>query len=197
MGMFVRKVKHPMRQKHVVCWKRLDTLGLEYAEVRSAPVRLDGDLLYVDEEGPCAVSYHVDCDRMGLTTLATVRLRRGGLASARTLVRREDSTWTLDEHVLPCLAGLSDVDLSVTPSTNTLPIRRLKLAIGQRANVTAAWVKFPSLDVASLRQTYRRVAGHIYEYEAPDLDFRAELSVDDQGIVETYGGLWARLPVQM
>ena len=111
--------------KRVVGWRRLDTSGLEYAEVESAPSRLQGELVYLDEEGPCAVSYRVDCDDAGITTRVTVSSRRCGIASGRSLVRHHDGTWTVDEGVRPDLAGLCDIDLSVTPATNTLPIRRL------------------------------------------------------------------------
>jgi hypothetical protein len=178
--------------KRVIGWQRLDTIGVEYAEIEVGPVRLDGEIVLADEGAPCAVTYCVQCDDSVITATAIVRLRRAGVVSERALVRRSDGRWTVDGNVAPALAGLCDVDLSVTPSTNTLPIRRLQLAIGQRAEVTAAWVQFPSLDVIPLRQTYRRASATTYEYEAPDLGFRTEMTVDDEGVVETYGGLWTR-----
>jgi len=183
------------QMKSVIGWQRLDTAGVEYAEVESAPLRLEGQLVFSSLGDPCAVSYRVDCDDAGITTRAVVCLRRAGLVSERTIVRHPDGSWTANDLALPELIGLLDVDLSVTPSTNTLPIRRLQLAIGQRADVTAAWVKFPSLDVVPLRQSYRRSAAGCYEYEAHDLGFRAQMSVDDEGLVHTYGGLWTRLVV--
>jgi hypothetical protein len=91
---------------------------------------------------------------------------------------------------LPELHGISDVDLSVTPSTNTPPLRRLGLGVGQATELTAAWVRLPSLDVAPLRQVYRRIEANIYEYDAPDLRFRATLEVDGDGVVRKYGALW-------
>jgi hypothetical protein len=179
--------------KRVVGWQRLDTAGVEYAEVDTDPLRLDGEVVFAEAGAASVVTYRVECDDSGRTTSAVVRLRRAGAISTCMLVRHPTGIWSADERVLPELAGLCDVDLSVTPSTNTLPIRRLQLAIGQRAEVTAAWVKFPSLDVVPLRQSYRRTSAATYEYEAPDLGFHTEMRVDDEGIVETYGGLWTRL----
>ena len=40
-----------------------------------------------------------------------------------------------------------DVDLSFTPATNTLPIRRLDLRVGDQAEVEVAWLTWPDLDV--------------------------------------------------
>src|SRR5205814_2718699 len=53
--------------------------------------------------------------------------------------------------------GCLDVDLGITPSTNTLPIRRLGLAVGQAKEVRAAWIVFPELEVRLLTQTYTRL----------------------------------------
>jgi hypothetical protein len=166
---------------------------MEYAEVETDPVGLDGELVYAEEGLPCAVSYRVTCYGSGTTRSAVARLRRAGNVSERRLLRSPDGQWTVDERSAPELAGLQDVDLSVTPSTNILPIRRMHLGIGQDQEVVAAWVKFPSLEVAPLRQIYRRVSAHLYEYEAPDLEFRCQLTVDEAGAVETYGSLWTRL----
>jgi hypothetical protein len=169
--------------KRIVCWQRLDTAGVEYAEVETHPLRLEGEIVLVEGGTPCAVSYRVDTGEFGITSRAVVRMRRAGVVSERTLVRHPDGSWTTDERAVPELHGVCDVDLSITPSTNTLPIRRLQLSVGQQAQVTAAWMRFPWLDVVALRQAYRRAAAS-YEYEAPDLGFRAEMSVDEDGIVE-------------
>ena len=53
---------------------------------------------------------------------------------------------------LPALSGCTDVDLTATPSTNTLPIRRLRLCPGQSADINAAWIQFPELAVTRSRQ---------------------------------------------
>jgi len=136
--------------KRVLVWQRIDTVGVEYAELGWDPVRLQGEVVLVEDGTPFA-------------------------ANGRPL---------------PELHGIADVDLSVTPSTNTPPIRRLGLSVGGRVDVTAAWVRLPSLDVAPLRQIYRRVEATTYQYDAPDLGFRAMLEVDEDGVVRKYGDLW-------
>jgi hypothetical protein len=178
--------------KRVIVWRRVDTFGAEYAEIELYPLRIEGEVILVEGSSPLAVSYRVDCDDAGVTARAIVRLKRDGSQSERVLVRGSTGAWTVDGTPVPQLDGLADVDLSVTPSTNTAPIRRLRLPVGHSAEVTAAWLKFPSLDVVPLRQTYRRLSATRYEYEAPDLSFRTELECDTDGIVRDYGGLWTR-----
>jgi hypothetical protein len=180
--------------QRVIVWRRLDTHGLEYAEVRLEPLRLEGQLVLIEDGKPCAVSYRVDCDDAANTVQAVVHMKLGGVLRECMLERSSEGRWKVNGSEAPQLDGLADVDLSVTPSTNTAPIRRLRLGVGQRAEVIAAWVKFPSLDVVPLRQSYRRVGMQVYEYESADLGFAAELECDDQGIVRRYGGLWTRVP---
>jgi hypothetical protein len=176
-----------------VVWQRVDTLGTEYAEIEIDPLVIEGEIILVEDGVPSAVSYRVVCDRAGLTSHASINLKRNGIRSDRTLVRGPAGHWTVNGLTVAQLDGLADVDLSVTPSTNTAPLRRLQLSIGQSAEVVAVWVKFPSLDVVPPRQSYRRIGSTVYAYGAPDLDFHAELEVDELGIVRAYGGLWRRL----
>jgi hypothetical protein len=84
------------------------------------------------------------------------------------------------------------VDLGFSPSTNTLPIRRLGLAVDDSAEVRAAWVRFPQLTVEPLPQRYTRLGPDRYLYESLASDFRAELEVDDLGLIVRYPGVWER-----
>jgi hypothetical protein len=180
--------------KRIIVWQRVETLGLEYAEIESDPPSFAGDVVLVEGGERCAVVYRVECDREARTLRASIRLKREGARLECHLERNDEDRWTVNGTPAPQLDGLADVDLSVTPSTNTPPIHRLRLAIGQRAEVTAAWVRFPTLDVLPLRQIYRRVDVNTYEYQAPELQFAAQLICDDEGIVERYGDLWTASP---
>ena len=89
------------------------------------------------------------------------------------------------------MRGCLDADLSVTPATNTLPIRRLNLGIGKSKSVVA-WIRFPELTVQPLSQRYARTAENIYRYGS-DTGFSAEIVVDDLGLVIAYPGGWDRI----
>jgi hypothetical protein len=94
---------------------------------------------------------------------------------------------------IPALDGLADVDLAITPSTNTLPIRRLDLAVGSSAEVDAVWVRLPELSIEGLSQRYTRLGDRRYQYDAFGGSFVAELEVDDDGVMVWYGDLWKRV----
>lgn len=98
------------------------------------------------------------------------------------------SSWFANGRKAKRLDGRVDVDLQASPVTNTIPIRRLRLKVGAKATVDAAWVKFPSLDIEPLRQSYERKGRNLYEYRSGR--FRAEIKTDHFGIVKRYGGYW-------
>ena len=54
---------------------------------------------------------------------------------------------------LSAVADFVDVDLGVTPVTNTITVRRLDLEIGKRERVTAVWAEFPELAIQPLVTT--------------------------------------------
>ena len=100
--------------------------------------------------------------------------------------------WRSSGRELHELNGCEDVDLALTPATNTLPIRRLNLQIGRTDSVVAAWVKLPDLEVQRLPQRYTRLTKDTYRY-ASDTGFSAEITVDDLGLVSSYAGVWQRI----
>jgi hypothetical protein len=106
------------------------------------------------------------------------------------LARDRGGVWRSDGTSVPELYGCDDVDLGFSPSTNLLPIRRLRLGVGATAPVRAAWVTFPDLRTEVLEQTYSRVGTDRYLYESAGGTFRRELLVDAAGFVLEYPGLW-------
>jgi uncharacterized protein len=95
---------------------------------------------------------------------------------------------------LPHLEGAIDVDLPLTPLTNTLPIRRLGLHAGQSADLRVVYVSLPEFTVSIDPQRYTCLEpGRRYRYESLDSDFVREIETDAQGLVVSYPGLFRRV----
>jgi hypothetical protein len=94
---------------------------------------------------------------------------------------------------MPQLAGALDVDLSATAFTNTLPVRRCNLAIGEGTDIITAYVAFPGLTVIADPQRYTRFGALRYRYDSRDSDFTCDIEVDRHGLVVSYPGLFRRL----
>ena len=100
--------------------------------------------------------------------------------------------WTLDGRDWPELTGCHDVDISVSPLTNTLVVRRLDLPVGESRTLDVAWVDVPSLAVRRVAQTYRRETEDRWVYEDPTYG-SFTFTVDPLGVVREYQGLFARV----
>jgi len=146
-----------------------------------------GLILQAHQEVPYMVRYRVQVDAGWRTRNVEVELDNGGQRRLSLAVDGEGN-WSRDGQRLEPVAGCIDVDLEWSPSTNTLPIRRLGLATGEAKTVVAAWVRFPSLEVERLEQTYERLADDRYRYRSGR--FTADLAVDQDGVVLEYGVNW-------
>ena len=90
------------------------------------------------------------------------------------------------------LDGCYDIDLPITPFTNTLPIRRLPLHVGHTADITVAYIDVETLDVQPVEQRYTRLTSHRWEYTNLDSGATAEFEVDEHGLVLDYPDLFRR-----
>ena len=131
-------------------------------------------------------------DGTGSTAAVHVRDLRGFAQRTLTLARNPKGAWTVDGVAAKALRGCHDVDLGCSPSTNTLPIRRLRLGVGGSKTIQAAWVRVPELTVEKSAQTYSRLDEFTYRYASGT--FEAELIVDEDGVVAQYAA-WERTGV--
>ncbi len=86
----------------------------------------------------------------------------------------------------PDLDGCHDIDLPVTPFTNTVPIRRLQLDVGHAADLSTAVVDVETLGVVPVRQRYHHVRERRFAYANLDSGFETEFDVDEYGLVHDY-----------
>ena len=147
--------------------------------------RLRGTVLTHEAKQPIELRYAVTVDAAWATSNVEVLVAFAGgelqeLAEIGGLWSGKDRPPEFEDCV--------DVDLSFTPATNTLPIRRLGLEVGEEADIQVAWLVWPELRVRRVPQRYTRLAENRYRYAQGD--FEAELTVDGQGLVLEYVGLW-------
>jgi hypothetical protein len=177
---------------HTILWRGIHWRGHEACRVYSlgAEWRLEGTAVFADEGRPCRLSYLIACDSGWNTLNGRVTGWLDGDVVNFELLVDADRRWTMNGVDRAEVDGCVDLDLNFSPSTNLLPIRRLKLAIGQEAEVKAAWLRFPSFELEPFSQVYTRLDEFRYRYSSRDGEFVAELTVDDVGFPVVYPGLW-------
>lgn len=179
-----------------VMWRRvMDDLSFELARLGrgEAGPEITGTVLAVEGGSPLRVDYRIACDDAWRTR--SVELTQIHAGRCRTLRLDHDGAggWQRDGMPADGLAGCSDVDLGISPSTNALPINRLRLEPGRVGAIRAAWVRFPGLEVVPAEQTYERLEEQRYRYRSLTSGFEAEVEVDDDGLPVDYAGIWRRI----
>ena len=176
-------------------WQDWSGEGLEHLSLREAPDGIAAESVILSPPGVpiFAARYRILCDARWRARRLEVSL----VGQDRGLELSSDGAglWSDGSGAhRPDLAGATDVDLSATPFTNTLPIRRLELGGGQSATIRVVYVQLPDLTVSIDRQRYTCLEpGRRYRYESVDSDFTREIEVDDDGLVMTYPGLFRRV----
>jgi uncharacterized protein len=70
------------------------------------------------------------------------------------------------------------VDISLTPLTNTLPVKRLQLKKGQSKEIAVIYFDLLDAQVKPVRQKYTRLSATEYLYENVPNDFEAKIKMD-------------------
>jgi uncharacterized protein len=175
-----------------ILWRRLDQPGHESALLSesAASAVIEGTAVFSESGQPCRLDYRVVCDAAWRTVSARVTGWLDSTPIDVAIGADATRTWTLNGQPCPALQGCDDIDLSFSPATNLLPIRRTRMAVGARVSLCAAWLRFPALTLESLDQTYERVSESRYRYESGGGSFVVMLETNAVGFVTHYPGLW-------
>ena len=159
----------------------------------------DGLILGVQEQRPFRARYEIHCTPQWELRAVHVSLLSDLLPSLH-LFTDGMGNWTKETgETLSSLQGCSDVDISVTPFTNTLPIRRLALQPGSSATLSMVYIAVPQMLIEVSQQRYTCLeatpSGGLYRFESLEdgiSSFTADLPVDGDQLVLDYPGLFRR-----
>lgn len=177
-----------------IIWRNADGRSLEYCQFTFGGRRTIHDTVVGEFSGMRGtLIYEVGYHYNGSTHWAhgSVQSERGNISW--TIDHEDSGIWLVNGVPDPQLTECQDVDIGATPSTNTLPIRRMHLKVGASQTLSAAWLHFPNLTVQPLFQRYTRLSYDVYRYESINSGFQTALRVDEQGIVQDYSGMWSIL----
>jgi hypothetical protein len=184
--------------RRTLVWSTWDQRGLQHANIVDTAdgVLVDGVILGMHRERPYRSEYWIQLD----TDWRVRRLIVQAHGTDRTLDLRSDGQgrWGGEDGtpILP-LAGCIDVDLSATPITNSLPVRRLALSARASAELLVAYVAIPDLEIHATRQRYTCLGpadGRIlYRYESLGSGYSTNLAFDDDGAIADYPGTFRRI----
>jgi len=108
------------------------------------------------------------------------------------LLKKENGIWFKNGKVATELSKCVDIDISLTPFTNSLPVNRLKLKIGEENLIEVVYFDILNREVNPVQQRYKKLDDTSYRFQTVPSDFEAIITFDNKGLVTNYPGLFRR-----
>jgi hypothetical protein len=183
-----------MSKKTTARWRDWSGNSIEHLVLNETRDRIHAASVIISEHGhyPFAARYEIICDSKWRVSHVSVSL----VGEDRVIELSSDGkgNWSDESEAIDEFRGAIDVDISATPFTNTIPIRRLKLGTMQSADINTVYIRLPELCVTTDAQRYTCLdPGRLYSFESLDGDFVRDIEVDSDGLVVTYPGLFRRV----
>jgi uncharacterized protein len=184
------------RRSRAVMWAPAEGVGLEYLTLayQGEDMFADGVVIGLADETPFRARYKIQCDRAWKTREVILELLEEPEARLEFLADGQGHWKTRKGEPVPSLDGCIDVDISATPFTNTLVIRRTSLKPGDSLDLSVAYVSVPAMQSEAKRQRYTCLEangqGARYRFEDLSSKFRADIQFDSDGLVTDYPGLF-------
>lgn len=163
----------------------LITAGEQGAEITSTIVGMHEGVIY-------KVDYHIKTNPAWETIYCKLNTRLGDVWQEVVFKSDGKGHWLQDGVAVARFAGCTEVDISLTPFTNTLAVNRLNLPDGADREIKVVYLDVLANDFRAAIQKYTRLSATQYKYENVPNDFEAEITVDEAGLVVNYPELFIR-----
>lgn len=177
-----------------IVWERCLPSSTEFVSIETNEViTVNGYITGVEDGKPYYVHYILETDLTWTVKSVSIAIESD---KSYTLEFKKDSNkgWMDKETKLVTeLAECMDIDISLTPFTNTLPINRLKLEIGKSKEIMVLYFKLPEGKFKKVLQRYTNIDGRFYKYESLESGYTVVIETDKFGFIVNYPGRWHRV----
>jgi uncharacterized protein len=155
------------------------------ADIKSSVIGCYNSVIY-------KLDYQITTNHLWETTFFMIKSQLNDFT--QTTVHHSDGkgNWFENGQHIEKLKGCIDIDISLTPFTNTLPINRLKLSEKPNEQIQVLYVDILGQQTNPVHQKYTRLSHNEYKYENVPNDFESIISVDDFGLVVKYPKIFER-----
>lgn len=174
-------------------WKGLENATLEHCTI----IRSPGNILVQSKiEGAVnnvhtVVEYELQLTNAWIVYAVELKMNRAESEQSVKLIHNKSGEWSDSAlHILPQLEDCIDLDISVTPFTNTLPVKRLCFKPGESRELKMVYIDLPSFELKMSRQRYTWLGNNRFIYEGMDTGYKNEITFNPDSFVIQYPGLF-------
>jgi len=138
------------------------------------------------------VEYNIKTNQHWETLYAEVQCQHNNHREKLLLENDGKGNWMMNGKQTDQFRGCVDIDIPLTPFTNTLPVNRLNLGLNQACQIQVIYLDLLEQHVRPVKQRYVRLSETEYHYENVPNDFEAKIEVDELGFVVDYPTLFVR-----
>ncbi|RAU82295.1 putative glycolipid-binding domain-containing protein [Pontibacter arcticus] len=184
------------QQEKILIWKRDDesTQTIEVLKFNNtkAGFQIKSLVSGILNNRPILIEYHIIIDqKWKVKEISLISL----LTKDKLVLKSGLNERWYDEknNEIAELKGCIDIDISLSPITNTLPIKRLGDSLIKRTKITVLYINLTNWKHEKVEQYYTKISNNLYKYEGVFRNFEADLPVDNFGFVMTYPTLFKRV----
>ncbi|PST83955.1 hypothetical protein C7T94_04215 [Pedobacter yulinensis] len=180
-------------QKEIL-WTGQEYHSLErcYIRFRQTGMEVKSTIIGFYQHEIYQANYHLLTGADWIAKKVAIEMHHRGRQDSYNLERMETGEWRSSDGAAPQFAGCIDVDISLTPFTNTLPVKRLGLLPGAAATIRVLYFDLLNGELRPVNQRYTCLSADSYRYENVPKDFEAVVQIDPEGLVTDYPGLFSR-----
>lgn len=181
-----------------VWWSALDETGLEHLNLRREGQNFvaESTVLKIENGKPFELFYRISIDPEWHVREVEVVLQTDAKQGIK-LFADGAGNWTdgATGNELPEFSGCFEIDISATPLTNTLPVKRNELKTGAEIDISVVYFLIPEMSIQRSEQRYSRLENDFYKFEENGLfaGFTADLRFDNDGFVIDYPDLFRQI----
>lgn len=177
-----------------IVWKGIRVSIIEHCTItRHADLTvINGHISGSMEEQPVNIDYEITLDDSYDIKSVLVKSFYGD-SFELNLVQNNKKWFDSSGNHLIEFDGCDDIDIALTPFTNSIPINRLHLKPGDYRNINVIYIDPEQKSITKVQQRYTHIESKKYRYENLCSGFISDVYVDSDGIVVHYPGLWERI----
>ncbi|HXS35907.1 MAG TPA: putative glycolipid-binding domain-containing protein [Flavipsychrobacter sp.] len=177
-----------------IIWKGRYYQSMEYCNLVQAESgnEIQSTIIGYHEQQIFKVEYHIHTNKEWEVYLVSIHMQLDSKSETIAL-ENKDGIWYLNSKPEPSFKSIVYIDISLTPFTNTLPVNGMAFENDKQQIIDVIYFDLLEKKTKPSKQIYTRLSTNKYLFQTYDGSFKAEIEVDEQGLVTDYPQLFEML----